>query len=458
MKNQSSKPLFQAVSVLLVLVFGFFAVTGVYFGNAPQSAVASSKTRTIVLDGSQQLDVQSVLDEYDDAELVYQDSVVSFTGSKPVDLSMLSQIDYISDLDLTFLQNYKIKYGYSYDIYTNVVTVSAEFCDEFGNVERDSMCGLAFINEQNEIDAVLCLDDGENVLLSDLRNAGLLDNVGLLSKIVKAVSSVATAVVATVVSAVATTAVLVETVVKPIAEDVGIGAATVAAIGAVAVGVTVGVDVGVVTCIGVPIVIETTEKAAAKRNYNHNKTLENPTDYIDDQHNRTDWWFGVGNVKGNELTGPPGLVSMNGCGVIAIFNVLHAMGMNPNFAEIIHDVESDSGTFACGYFGTDPTHFSRYFKSKNIPVKQYFLQSRFEAALSKMSDGQYAIMCFWNVSGNISRGAHNIEIEKNHDESDSDKKYFMHNNGEIKDANTVSDMMNGGNGGFICGVIVGEEK
>ena len=93
---------------------------------------------------------------------------------------------------------------------------------------------MAFINDRNQIDAVLNID-GDSVLLSELQDAGLIENCGWFKKLWK---KVVVAVVATVVVAAAVTAIV---------ATAGAGLGACIAAGAVAGGVTGGIAGGVIS-------------------------------------------------------------------------------------------------------------------------------------------------------------------------------------------------------------------
>lgn len=161
----------------------------------------SANSRTIELSQSA-LDVQSVFDEFEDATLTREGSTVYFEGFKSLDSSAISEIDYISEVDIEELENCITKYNFSYNSETNIVTIAATIQLQDGTIEVEELRGVGFINENNEIDAVMNIE-GESVLLSEMRDAGLIENCGWFSKLI---SSVVKAVVIVAVAAVVVTA------------------------------------------------------------------------------------------------------------------------------------------------------------------------------------------------------------------------------------------------------------
>ncbi|MDD4276150.1 MAG: hypothetical protein PHO33_04140, partial [Clostridia bacterium] len=123
---------------------------------------------------------------------------------------------------------------FSYDNETNVVTLSAELKNELGEIQIDTIAGTAFINEYGEIDALMDMD-GEYALLSEMQNAGIIENCGWFSSLFKKI--VVAVVVVVAVAAVA--AVVVATA------GAGLGACIAA--GAIAGGITGGVAGGLIS-------------------------------------------------------------------------------------------------------------------------------------------------------------------------------------------------------------------
>ena len=155
----------------------------------------------------QAIDYQSVLDEFENAELETEGSLTTFVGYKPINLSDLNGFDLVNETDVSGDAEVSVKYNFSYDNETNIVTLSAELKDEFGEIQIDTLYGAAFINEYGEVDAVMNVD-GEGILLSEMKDAGLIANCGWFSRLIKKVVKVV-AVVAAVVAVVAVTAAVV---------------------------------------------------------------------------------------------------------------------------------------------------------------------------------------------------------------------------------------------------------
>lgn len=103
--------------------------------------------------------------------------------------------------------------------------------NEQGEIEVETISGYAFINETGEIDALMDVD-GEFILISEMQDAGLIQNCGWFSNLFKKI--VVAVVTVVVVAAVAAT--IVATAGAGMAAVVGVSAAAGAVVGGVAGG------------------------------------------------------------------------------------------------------------------------------------------------------------------------------------------------------------------------------
>lgn len=222
------------ISLSLVLVLALVACLLNYTNTTLQ-------TRTTTIEISrQEIDYQSLLDEFDDGKLEQQGSLTTFEGYKSLNLADLEGIDLTSDSTLSENSEVNVKYNFSYDKETNIVTLSAELKDEFGEIQIDTLTGAAFINDYGEIDAVMNVD-GEGILLSEMKDAGMIANCGWFSRLIKKIVKVVVVAVTIAVVAVATAAVVVATAgaAAPALVAAGVGVTTSATLG-----MTAGVAAG----------------------------------------------------------------------------------------------------------------------------------------------------------------------------------------------------------------------
>ena len=372
------------------------------------------KARDIVL--TNELDANSVLNKYEDSSFTVNDSEGIFTGYQNIDVSMLSDIDNISDEEFEELNRCRVKYTYKYNVATNIVTISAEMRNEYGEIQIDELTGLAFTDENGKIDAVVSLDEDENILLSDLLESATIDNVGWLSRLFKKIVVVA-------VVAVVAVAVTVATAGTGAVAAVALVAATVAA-----------------------VYYDVYEQSQAYSNYKHNQTLEKPNmGIVNGQGHYSEWRFGVQTFD------------KNGCGVIATYNVMYLLNKNPKLSEVAYDIEKNSGALAWGYAGTDPTHPIEYFKLKGIAVKQYYDYNVFDSNLKNMRTDQYAIVCFQNDKNDINKGVHFVAVSKEEIDENTCKFTIYNSSKYYEGAITVyntDNIMSKGEGKLITFLII----
>ena len=209
--------------------------------QADNTAANVSATRTVELENAA-IDYESILNEFENSTLKTEGSLTTFEGYKPIDASVLSEFDNLSSSDIEQVQDTYVKYNFSYDEETNIVTLRAEMKNENGEIEIEEISGVGFINDKNQIDAVMNID-GESILLSEMNEAGMIQNCGwfkkLIKKVVKAVVKVT--VVAAVVVATAAVVVATAGAAAPAVVGAGVGIVSTASIGAsVGVGVAAG--------------------------------------------------------------------------------------------------------------------------------------------------------------------------------------------------------------------------
>ena len=228
----TKKLTFTITSIILALII---PLSGLLISKLNVDNVATTcATRTVTLQ-NENIDYESILNEFEDAKIETEGSITTFEGSKSIKLSDLSEFDNLSETDVEQMEGTAVKYHFSYDEESNIVTISAEMENENGEIEVEEISGVAFINDNNEIDAVMNVD-GESILLSEMNEAGMIQNCGwfkrLIKKVVKVVVQVA--VVATVVAATAAVVVATAGAAAPALVAAGVGVTTSAGIGAAA--------------------------------------------------------------------------------------------------------------------------------------------------------------------------------------------------------------------------------
>lgn len=230
--SKIKKKNFIFVSLLLAVICGL-AYCLPSFINYRQTSQTASATRTIEVKQNE-IDYQSIFDEFENAKLETDGSLTTFEGVKPISIDDLSAIDNLSESDLETCSDISVKYNFSYDAETGMVTLSAATISGDAVIEVDEIQGVAFYNEYGAIDALLEVD-GDYILLSEMQDYGMIANCGWFKKLIKKVVVAAVAVVA--VAAVATVVVA----------SCGAGLGACIAAGAIAGGITGGVAGGIIS-------------------------------------------------------------------------------------------------------------------------------------------------------------------------------------------------------------------
>ena len=107
-------------------------------------------------------------------------------------------------------------------------------------------------------------------------------------------------------------------------------------------------------------------------------------EYIYDQ-----WNSKVENLRFGER----GHIGREGCGAVAVHNVIKYIGKEQNFCDVLHELEILNMTWLGARFGTKPFSVGRYFRYHKIPFEKYSAPNDFKAALLTKSIG---IVCTWN--------------------------------------------------------------
>ena len=97
-------------------------------------------------------------------------------------------------------------------------------------------------------------------------------------------------------------------------------------------------------------------------------------------------------VKGLRF-GEHGHVGREGCGAVAVHNVMKFIGREQNFCDVLHDFEELRMPWLGARFGTKPHSLGRYFRRHKIPYWKYSSPNDFKAALLTHRIG---IVCTWN--------------------------------------------------------------
>ena len=128
-----------------------------------------------------------------------------------------------------------------------------------------------------------------------------------------------------------------------------------------------------------------TKRERIRARYEENlRLLPEYRDYIFSQH--------AAKVK-DLCFGTHGHVGREGCGAVAVHNVMKYIGKAQNFCDVLRDFEELRMPWLGARFGTKPHSLGRYFQRHNIPHWKYNAPNDFKAALLTHRIG---IVCTWN--------------------------------------------------------------
>lgn len=173
------------------------------------------QTRTVSADNSMDFDnyYNKIQEQCKDVKFEYDEEYNQFnlTATQEIPISALENEEVVLD---TEMENISLTYQTIYDPEANLVTL---FVYSNGEVS-DALVGCPFTKENGEVDVVFSVDD-ELIYLSELQDAGVIQNCGWFSRALKKIAKVA-AVVAVAVAVVAVAAVVVQVAAPVIATAV----------------------------------------------------------------------------------------------------------------------------------------------------------------------------------------------------------------------------------------------
>lgn len=178
------------ITVLTSLVLTFvLAIVGIFSINYSNSE-NNQLVRDVELNNNSMVD-DSYFNAFDSYDLFVEDNKSTFDGVITINLSKLAEIDNVASSDI--LNDASLKFSSTFDYDTGTSTLNVYVIDENEEVSiMDTIYGVELLAETGEVD-VLFDFDGELIFLSELRDIGVLDNVGWFTNHVKkAVNKVAT--------------------------------------------------------------------------------------------------------------------------------------------------------------------------------------------------------------------------------------------------------------------------
>lgn len=229
--------------IALVSVFLVLISSGICFFTYYQKPDNHKENiiRTIEV-GNNIIDCQNIFNSFEEPKLEVVENITTFEGIKTFNLKDFDELDLVSDGDIDQAVEMKVKYSYFYDSETNIITLTAKLVDEEGTEIIDTMMGVAFVNDEGNLDAVFDCD-GECILLSEIQDLEQIQNCGWFKKALKKVAKAVKKVCKTTVGVVGT----VLTVAVPAVVGVVCAVASAPVVATVAIGAVVGAGIAATT-------------------------------------------------------------------------------------------------------------------------------------------------------------------------------------------------------------------
>lgn len=164
----------------VLLIVGLFSIN---YSNSGNSALI----RNVKLTNSSLVE-DSYFNDFDSYNIFVENNKITFVGLDTIQVSEFYEINEISDSNVD--ESISLKYTCEFDSFYNIISLSVCYVDTEENVLLDTIYGVVVMNNEKEFDAIFEID-GENVLLSELYEAGQINNVGFWSSLKKVWNSTA---------------------------------------------------------------------------------------------------------------------------------------------------------------------------------------------------------------------------------------------------------------------------
>lgn len=346
-------------------------------------------------------------------QLDYNNEYVKFENVKEevldnnynINLDSRVNINSLVSYDMVSLENFKdiiINYNANLNLDNGIIEIEISVIDEFGVKQTDNLKG--FLQQDGSL--MLVDQDGESIFITEDE---LFEQCGWFKNLINTVKNVVKTVASGVKAVVSETKVLCEALVKSVEQ-------TLVAIGNRALTILFDTS-SFITDLGYG------NKSIVDEHYRHNSKLS-IHDYA---------WYGIylndqSNLD-NFLIGKKGDLNKNGCGIVAMYNVLakkrifNKENASSNLADLIRFEENYFGTAACGYAGITPGGITRGLIKYDIYATSFCDVNNFLKKLNKSSIGTSAILLCLNDYNDITEGMHYYMVEKV-----GNNEYCMYNN------------------------------
>lgn len=173
------KNLYKKISILFSIFIVLVSLISVFITNTNYTT-SNNVVRNIEIEEIN-IDSNNSLEKFDNYDLTYNETSVSFVGYNIIDS------DFFDDLDLVSVSNNNTvitKYECNYDYEYGIVSLSVLLVDNIETTLLDTIYGVIITNDDNEFDVLFDVD-GEILLLSELGDVSSIENCGFFSKLKK---------------------------------------------------------------------------------------------------------------------------------------------------------------------------------------------------------------------------------------------------------------------------------
>ncbi len=166
---------------LSVLICGCLVAVCALSTFVSNKEIISTPIRDVEL-VKQNVEMNSNFEKFDSYDLEFNDGKVDFVGYDSIKLSDLYELDLLSDE--TVDNEVLTKYSCTYDYENGIISLSVSLINGEENSIIDTIYGVIIMDKESNYDVAFDCD-GEILLLSELEEAGMIDNCGFFSKLKK---------------------------------------------------------------------------------------------------------------------------------------------------------------------------------------------------------------------------------------------------------------------------------
>lgn len=387
------------IRILSLALVGIFIM---FFRNEKKEGI-----KDVIHVSNEQLDYNNEYVKFENVKEEILDNNYNINLDSRIDANSLVSYDMVS------MENFEdviINYDANLNLDNGIIEIELSTIDEFGVVQKDNLKG--FLQEDGSL--ILIDQDGESIFIT---NDELFEQCGWFKNLCNKVKNVVNA-IASEIKAVS------EAVVKSVRQ-------TLVAIGNRALATLFDTSSFITD-------LAYGDKSIVDEHYRYNLKLS--ISYND--------WYNYGIYFNNQwklerfLIGKSGNLGKNGCGIVAMYNVLAKKGIFEkndavkNLSELIYFEEMYFGTGVCGFAGITPGGVTRGLMEYDVYATTYTNVNNFLNKLNDSNVGTSAILLSLNNCLDYSQGLHYYMVEKI-----GYNKYKMYNSNNTNECVDVNNIM-----------------